>query len=86
MLEYIKYLKESPKILLKLINYFTEFIEYKINIQNIIVFEYPSHETSTSHLKSTIVLGSAVTNTTSMHEDMGLIPDLTQWVNDAALP
>ena len=30
--------------------------------------------------------GSVVMNPTSIHEDMGLIPDLAQWVEDLALP
>ena len=31
------------------------------------------------------VVAQQLTNPTSIHEDMGLIPDLNQWVGDLAL-
>lgn len=32
------------------------------------------------------VVGSAVTNMTSVHEDVGSIPGCTRWVEDPVLP
>ena len=32
------------------------------------------------------IVAHQVMNSTNIHEDVGLIPGLTQWVNDPALP
>ena len=38
------------------------------------------------HLEVTVMASSALTNLTGIFEDAGLIPGLTQWGKDPALP
>ena len=44
------------------------------------------NETSIKPEKANSLFGSAVTSQSSIHEDVGLIPDLAEWVKDPALP
>ena len=48
-------------------------VKFKICKENMKLYMRSSHR------------GSAETNLTSIHEDAGLIPGLTQWVKDPAL-
>ena len=54
--------------------------EYWSNSENYI--HRRSHE---SMVIGSSCCGSAVTNMTSIHEDMGFVPGLAQWVKDPAL-
>ena len=44
------------------------------------------HAKSSKHFTGSSHCGSVVTNPTSIHEDTGSIPGLTQWVKDQVLP
>ena len=51
---YIENLKDSTKILLELINEFTEVARYKINIQKSIAFLYTNNVLSKREIRKTI--------------------------------
>ena len=52
--------------------------EYPVNYMYKITFKSP--------ILGSSCCGAAETNLTSIHEDVGLIPGLIQWVRDPALP
>ena len=47
--------------------------------------EYQGNQQKTKNSGSSLH-GSVVTKLTGIHEDTGLLPGLTQWVKDTALP
>ena len=77
---------------LELINEFSKVTGYKINIQKYVAFLYANNKISKRVKKKTLKLhqgnsrrDSAIMNMTSIHEDGGSIPSLTQWVKGSSV-